>query len=553
MSESPTELTGPDFVSGIPLATLAVGAMVQGHAFGAPVLLVRRTESIVAVGAYCTHYGAALADGVLDGDTVRCPLHHACFSVDTGRALHAPAFDALPRWAVEVRDATVFVTSALTATETPPPRAATRDVTRNAAEGATRDATYNTTRNAIHNATRDTGKDGTRNQSLAARMVIVGGGAAGDAAAAMLREQGYDGEITMLSADHHAPGDRPNFSKGTISGTVAMDFNFVRPSGFYEEHHISLRLNTTVTSIDTNNRAVQLADGEVVPYDALLLATGAEPIRLTIPGADLPHVRTLRTLADSLDIAERASHAKSVVVIGASFIGMEVAAALRARKVEVHIVAPEDVPMARVLGPELGAFMQSLHERHGVTFHLGTTVSAIEADHVRLANGEVVRADLVVAGIGVRPSLALATQAGLAIDKGVLVNSRLETSIPGIFAAGDIARWLDDTTGVRTRVEHWVVAQRQGQVAARNMLGANEVFNAIPFFWTEQYDLLLQYVGHAEPGFTTEVVGSLTDASPNVRVNFRNDGQLVAVATVGRDRESLEAELAFERARTAKH
>ncbi len=380
-------------------------------------------------------------------------------------------------------------------------------------------------------------------------MVIVGGGAAGDAAAAMLRAEGYKGQITMLSMDEHAPGDRPNFSKGTISGTVAMDFNFVRPSSFYHEHDIDVRLNTAVTSIDTDGHSVQLANGEIVAYDALLLATGAEPIRLSVPGADLPHVRTLRSLTDSLDIAERASRAKHAVVIGASFIGLEVAAALRARNVDVHVVARDDVPMTNILGQQLGVFMQALHERHGVTFRLGTTVSRIEADHVQLENGEIIAADLVIVGIGVRPALALATQAGLAINSGVLVNSRLETSSPNVFAAGDIAQWLDDATGVRTRVEHWVVAQRQGQIAARNMLGANVAFDAIPFFWTEHYDTMLLYVGHAERAFTTEVFGSFSDASPNVRVNYRNHGQLMAVATIGRDRESLEAELAFERAR----
>lgn len=509
MATSSTELTGPDFAAGFPLAKLAIGTMVLGHAHGSPMLLVRRAESIVAIGAFCTHYGAALHDGMLDGDTIRCPLHHACFNLDTGTATHAPAFDALPRWAVEIRNETIFVTSPLT------PLASTLR----------------------------------RDAALTSRMVIVGGGAAGDAAAAMLRAEGYKGQITMLSADEHAPGDRPNFSKGTIDGTVAMDFNFVRPMNFYQEHDIDLRLNTTVTSMNTDGHTVQLANGEIVAYDALLLATGAEPIRLALPGADLPHVRTLRSLRDSLDIAERASRAKQAVVIGASFIGLEVAAALRARNVDVHVVARDDVPMTNVLGQELGVFMQALHERHGVTFHLGTTVSRIDADHVQLENGEIIAADLVIVGIGVRPALALATQAGLAIDNGVLVNSRLATSSPDVFAAGDIAQWLDDATGVRTRVEHWVVAQRQGQIAARNMLGANVAFDAIPFFWTKHYDTTLQYVGHAERGFTTEVSGSLSDASPNVRVDYRNNGQLMAVATIGRDQESLEAELAFERAR----
>lgn len=508
--ETPAEAPeGPNFTIGIPLDSLAVGAMMAGHVQGEAVLLVRRATSIVAVGAYCTHYGTPLVGGILDGDTVRCPLHHACFDLDRGTALRAPAFEPLPRWRVEVREGRVYITGRIE--DAPAPA---RAVAR-----------------------------------IGARMVIVGGGAAGDAAAACLRDEGYTGAITILSADAHAPGDRPNFSKGTIAGTVAMDFNFVRPAGFYEHHDIDLRLGTTVSELDVEGRTVRMAGGEVLPYDALLLASGAEPVRLGVPGAELPHVRTLRSLADSLEIAARAEHATSAVVVGASFIAMETAAALRARGVAVHVVAPDAVPMARVLGPEIGAFMQALHERNGVTFHLGTTVAAITPERVQLDTGETVDADLVIVGIGVRPRVELAAQAGLAVDNGVLVNARLETSKPGVYAAGDIARWMDNATGLRTRVEHWVVAQRQGQLAARNMLGAQLAFDAVPFFWTEHYGLTLLYVGHAERGFTTTVAGSLTGPSPSARVDYHQDGRLVAVATIGRDRESLDAEVAFERLR----
>ena len=509
MENPPSELSGPDLAAGIPLDSLAPGAMLLGHAHGVGVMLVRRGDAVVALSPFCTHYGVSLADGIVDGDTVRCPLHHACFNLDTGNAVHAPAFDALPRWAVEQRDGTVYVREPLAPTALPV----------------------------------------TRDPAVAAHMVIVGGGAAGDAAAGMLRKEGFTGRITMLSADQYAPGDRPNYSKGTIAGTVSMDFNFVRLAGFYDEHDIELRLGTTVTSIDTAAHVLHLADGDTVAYDKLLLATGAEPIRLTVPGADLPHVHTLRTLADSLAIAAHATRARSAVVIGASFIGLEVAAALRSIEVAVHVVAPDDVPMARVLGRDVGTFVQHLHEKHGVTFHLGTTAVAIDAAQVTLADGTVIDADLVVTGIGVRPLVALAQQAGLSVDNGVLVDSRLQTSAPDIYAAGDIARWMDDTTGTRTRVEHWAVAQRQGQTAARNMLGRDEAFDAVPFFWSEHYDVTLHYVGHAGPGFTAEVIGSLDATPPSVRVNYRENGRLVAVGTIGRDVESLAAELQFERAR----
>ena len=507
MGSIPTALTGPDFAAGVPLATIAEGGMLQGHAFGSHVLLVRRGNDVVAIGAHCTHYGVALVDGIVTDGTVRCPLHHACFSLETGAALRAPAFDALDRWSTRVRDGMVFVVEALEPAAALPAKP----------------------------------KD-----PVDSGMVIVGGGAAGYAAAETLRSEGYRGAVTILTADRELPPDRPNFSKGTIAGTVPHEYNFVRPAAFYADREIGVRLNSRVTAIDSAAHVVELAGGERVPYRALLLATGADPIRLDTPGADLPHVHTLRSLDDSEAIAALAASARSAVVIGASFIGMEAAAALRAHGIAVHVVAPDTIPMARVLGDDVGTFMRRVHETHGVVFHLGTTVAKIEEKRAILATGEVLDADLVVMGVGVRPSVELAVLAGLAVDNGVLVDSRLETSVPGIFAAGDIARWPDPHTGARMRVEHWVVAERQGQTAARNMLGQQEVFDAVPFFWTEQYDVTLLYVGHAERGFTTTLHGSLDGTPPDCRVDYHQNGVLVAVATIGRDRESLTAELALE-------
>lgn len=514
MASDSDNLTGPDLSHGIRAEQLPAGGMLQGHARGEAVLLVRHDGEVVAIGANCTHYGTPLVGGIVVDGAVRCPLHHACFSLKTGKALRAPAFDGLKRWDVEQRDGQIYVGRLI------------EDETEN-----------------------DSGQppDSRSARANPKRIVIVGGGAAGNAAAEKLRSEGYSGAITMLSADASRPCDRPNFSKGTIAGTIEEDFNYLRPADFYDENNITLRLNTHVSSIDTKKREVIIRNEERVSYDALLLATGAEPIKLTIPGADLPHVRTLRTLADSLEIAKQAESADSAVVIGASFIGLEVAASLRARDVEVHVVAPEDVPMTRVLGAEVGAYMQALHEKHGVHFHLGTTVVAIESNRVQLKDGSYVPADLVVVGIGVKPATALATDAGLTVDNGVIVDAYLKTGAPGVFAAGDIARWPSVTNGQLTRVEHWVVAERQGQTAALNMLGASEAFDAVPYFWTEQYDVTLLYVGHAERGFTSTVVGSIDVSGADCRVEYRQDDTLVAVATIGRDVESLKAEVAFER------
>jgi NADPH-dependent 2,4-dienoyl-CoA reductase/sulfur reductase-like enzyme len=378
------------------------------------------------------------------------------------------------------------------------------------------------------------------------RIVIVGGGAAGFAAAEMLRRQDYRGSIVMLSNEAVAPVDRPNLSKDYLAGSAPEDWLPLRPDGFYADAAIDLRLNTDVASIDTMDRSVVLAGGEAIAYDRLLLATGAEPVRLPIPGADRPHVHVLRSLADCRAIIASADGARRAIVIGASFIGLEAAAALRARDIEVHVVGLEQRPMERVLGPEMGDFVRALHEEHGVIFHLGDTVTAIDGKRVPLKSGGVLEADLVVVGVGVRPRLALAEKAGLAIDRGVTVNAYLETSIPGIYAAGDIARWPDPHSQENIRVEHWVVAERQGQTAARNMLGQREAFDAVPFFWSQHYDVPINYVGHAEKWDDIAVDGNI--AAKDCLLRYKSGGRVLAVASIYRDLASLEAEVAMEQA-----
>ncbi|HEV7635742.1 MAG TPA: FAD-dependent oxidoreductase, partial [Bradyrhizobium sp.] len=315
---------------------------------------------------------------------------------------------------------------------------------------------------------------------------------------------------------------------------------------FYAEASIDLRLDSNVTSIDTSARDVTISGGGTVSYDRLLLATGAEPVRLPIPGADQPHVHVLRSLADCRAIIESTKGARRAVVIGASFIGLEAAAALRARDIEVHVVAPEQRPMERVLGPDMGDFVRALHEEHGVIFHLGDTVVAMDGKRATLKSGGVLEADLVVVGVGVRPRLGLAEQAGLKIDRGVAVNAFLETSVAGIYAVGDIARWPDPYSQEDIRVEHWVVAERQGQTAARNMLGQREVFDAVPFFWSQHYDVPINYVGHAEKWDEIAIEGDI--AARDCLLKYKSKGRVLAVASIYRDLASLQAELAMEQA-----
>jgi len=486
--------------------------MLVGHVGQEAVLLARRGNEVFAIGATCSHYGGPLAEGLLVDDTVRCPWHHACFSLRTGEALHAPALSPVSRWQVELRDGHIFVRDKQEAKEQPGRKIETRAA---------------------------------RSGSSPEKIVIVGGGAAGFAAAEKLRREQFQGRIVMLSNDDAPPVDRPNLSKDYLAGTAQEDWVPLRPDGFYRDNGIELELKTNVTGIDVRSREVVLADARRVPYDRLLLATGAEPVRLSLPGAEAPHVRTLRSLADCRAIIERAKTARRAVVLGASFIGLEVAASLRAREIEVHVVAPEKRPMERILGPQMGDFVRALHEEHGVIFHLEDTASAVDGKTVKLKSGGTLDADLVVAGVGVRPRLELAEKAGLAIDRGVVVGHYLETSVPGIYAAGDIARWPDLHSGENIRVEHWVVAERQGQAAALSMLGHCEPFAAVPFFWSQHYDVPINYVGHAEKWDDLTIDGDV--ASRDCLLNYKRNGRVLAVASIYRDVESLRAELMMER------
>jgi apoptosis-inducing factor 3 len=504
--EKKKEESGPDLSAGISASTLADGGMLVGRVGDDEVLLARAGDELFAVGAHCTHYHGPLADGLIVGDTVRCPWHHACFSLRTGDAVRAPALDSIACWRVDRQGDTVFV----------------REKAPQSRESTARQAA-----------------------APPSSVIIVGGGAAGLAAADMLRREGYEGAITMISADESAPVDRPNLSKDYLAGQAKDDWIPLRSPEFYTEQRIELLLGSPVASLDVKARTVRLADGSERSFGSLLIATGADPVRPPIPGADGPQVHYLRSFADSRAIVAKAQSAKHVVVVGASFIGLEVAASLRAREIAVDVVAPESAPLERVMGPEVGGFIRSLHEAKGVVFHLGQTVSRIDGRSVALSGGATLDADFVVIGAGVRPITALAEQAGLAMDRGIAVNEYLETSAPGVFAAGDVARWPDPHTGDRIRVEHWVVAERQGQVAARNMLGRRERFDAVPFFWSQHYDVAINYVGHAEQWDAVAIDGSLE--SHDCSVTYTRAGRRLAVATIYRDKESLSAEIEMER------
>jgi len=508
--EETTAPSLPDLTKGVAAREIPEGGLLLGRVGTDDVVLARSGDRFYALGAHCTHYHGPLAEGLVVDDTVRCPLHHACFSLVTGEALRAPALDPVTCWRVAREHDVVFV--------------------REKMESQTRRA-------------------GVRASDSPSSVIIVGGGAAGLAAADMLRREGYDGAVTMISADSDAPVDRPNLSKDYLAGEAQEDWIPMWPAETYKERRVDLILGRRVSSIDPRSRSVLLDDGSRREFGALLIATGADPVHLPIPGADPSQVFYLRSFADSRAIVDRTKAAKRVVVVGSSFIGLEVAASLRTRNIAVDVVGTDSVPLERVMGVEVGRFVKSLHESHGVVFHLGQTVASVAGRSVTLSGGGTLDADFIVVGAGVRPAMALAEQAGLAMDRGIAVNEYLETSARGIFAAGDVARWPDPHTDSKIRVEHWVVAERQGQVAARNILGRRERFDAVPFFWSQHYDVTLKYIGHAERWDSVQIDGSL-DAR-DCAVSYVLGSRKLALVTISRDRESLTVEAEWDHAGVA--
>jgi NADPH-dependent 2,4-dienoyl-CoA reductase/sulfur reductase-like enzyme/nitrite reductase/ring-hydroxylating ferredoxin subunit len=495
-----------DLIEGAPAADLAEGGMLVGHVGDEEVLVARVGGELFAIGARCTHYHALLGEGLIVGETVRCPWHHTHFCLRTGEALAAPAIDPLKRWAVKETDGVIRVGPEATVAPTQPRR---------------------------------------RPRSGPRRVVVVGGGAAGFAATEMLRREGFDGSLTLLSADADAPYDRPNCSKDYLAGQAPPEWMPLRDANWYADSEIDLQIDAEVSTLDIAAKSVSLKNGRAFDYDALLIATGAEPVRLPIEGFARPDAHVLRSLRDADAIVAAADRARRVAVVGASFIGLEAAAALRSRGLEVHVAGPEAVPLARIMGDDVGRWVRGLHERAGVVFHLGRSVHGWTDGRLMLDGGEAIEADFLLLGTGVKPRTQLAEAAGLAVDRGILVDRRLRTSAADVYAAGDAARYPEHRTGQNIRIEHWVHAERQGQHVARMILGDDAPFADPPFFWSAHQDATIRYVGHADTFDPPSPEGSLEKGDAEVR--FVNAGRLVALATVGRDLRSLQAEVELER------
>lgn len=498
MGTSDGSLKGPDLGSGIPFEQLREGEPLLGHAQGEAAMLVRLGSDVHAIGATCTHYGGPLAEGLIADGTVRCPWHHACFSLRTGEVLGAPALSSLPCY--EVR----------------------------------RDG------NLVRVIGKKPASAGGTASAEPSSVVIVGSGPAGTCTAEALRRARYGGPITLIGTE--APVDRPNLSKDYLAGKAPEEWLPLRTPEDLQQQDIKLKLDNPVRRIDLSARRIELSAGSPLEYGALVLATGAEPIRLPIEGANLPHVYVLRTLADSRAIIAATSSARAAVVIGASFIGLEAAASLCARGLAVTVVGPETLPLARILGDAVGAFVKRIHEDKGEQFRLGRKPARITANKVVLDDGEELAADLVVMGVGVRPRVDLAEAAGLRTDRGVVVDERMRTSDEHVYAVGDIARFPYD--GALVRIEHFAVAERQGRTAALAILGRNPTVRDVPFFWSAHHDVTLSYVGHAESFDRVAISGDLNAA--DATVGYVDKDRVRAVLTVNRDSVSLRAERALE-------
>jgi NADPH-dependent 2,4-dienoyl-CoA reductase/sulfur reductase-like enzyme/nitrite reductase/ring-hydroxylating ferredoxin subunit len=481
---------------------LSDGEMKEVSANGTRILLARVEGEFHAVGAACPHYGAPLAEGALCGTRVVCPWHHACFDVTTGGLEEPPALDSLPHYEVRVEDGRVLARVPDEAVDRVHPRMSRRDA------------------------------------SDARLFVILGAGAAGYAAAQTLREDGFRGRVVLITREDRAPYDRPNLSKDYLQGHAEPEWMPLRAEEFYKEHDIELLCGREVTRVDASAKTVTFDGDDTMAYDALLVATGGAARRLNIPGSDLKNICLLRGFSDADSVIETAGRSTRVVVVGASFIGMEAAASMRARGLDVTVVAPSREPFESTLGPEVGALFRRVHEERGVRFKLGSIVYRFEGTNVveavTLEGGERIEADMVLAGVGVHPVTGFIEGVGLHEDGGVLVDAHMRAA-DGLYAAGDIACFPDPYTGERVRIEHWRTAQQQGRVAARNMAGRPTAFDGVPFFWTRQFDTGLLHVGHASRW--DEIIYAGDVAAQDFLAFYVKDGRALAAVGVNRDRD----------------
>jgi len=467
------------------------------------ILVVKIQDKFFAVGAHCTHYGAPLEEGVLSDDRVVCPWHHACFHAKTGNLLEPPARDALPGYELRIDGEDIYVLVPQERDSHRTPELARQDLSRDSRTFA-----------------------------------ILGAGAAGYAAAQALREDGFQGRIVMITHEKRNPYDRPNLSKEYLQGEAEEEWMPLRPAEFFQENHIELLFERRVKSVLVEDKKIGFSDNETLSYDKILLATGGIARTLSLPGSGLDNIFTLRSFEDSDRIIAASENASKVVIVGASFIGLETAHSLRHRKLDVTVVAPESSPFEYVFGKEIGEWFRTLHESNGVEFRLGQSLDKFEGDgvvkSVVLKNGEKLEADLVVVGIGVSPATDFLEGIDLEADGSVNVDQYFQAA-HDVYAAGDIATFPYWYSGSDIRIEHWRTAEQLGRIAAHTMAGKKTAYKSIPFFWTGQAGINFRYVGFAKKWDEIIVNGKIADKK--FIAYYVKDNEVHAAASCNRDKE----------------
>jgi NADPH-dependent 2,4-dienoyl-CoA reductase/sulfur reductase-like enzyme/nitrite reductase/ring-hydroxylating ferredoxin subunit len=469
--------------------------------------VVRLDGKVHAVGNKCPHYECPLNEGILFGREIVCKCHNARFDIVTGRMVSAPALKDLPVYPVRLEAGEIWL-------------------------GPAEKPGY----------PKPLGTD-------PRTFLIVGAGAAGNAAAETLRREGFAGRIVMITSESDQPYDRPNLSKEFMSGEAKPEWLPLRGAKFYANQGIEVFTNTKATAVDPRGRTVTIQSGEKLSFDKALLATGAAPRKPAVPGADGEACFSLRSFADARLIAEAAGGAGRAALIGSGFIGMELASSLRVRGIAVDVVAPEALPLSNVVGERIASYLKRRHEEKGVTFHMGATAVRISGDRgakiVEVSDGTRLSADFVVFGLGVQPVIDYLSGTDLAQNGGVPVNARLETKYPDVYAAGDIAIVPNPAGGDGLRIEHWVTAERQGQHAARSMLGSSAGYDEVPFFWTRQTGISLKYAGFAREWDAIAVRGDVDKGK--FLAGYYRKGILLAAASIGMPNELTAVEMMLKK------
>lgn len=460
---------------------------------GKKVMLLCLNGKIHACGNECSHYGAPLTDGVLYGSEITCPWHNARFDATSGRMTAAPALNDLPHYEAKREEGSVYIRPG-----------------------------------GSHRIEMPEGEDDRT-------FVIIGAGASGNAAAEALRRERFSGKILMITAEQDLPYDRTMLSKDFLSGEAPAKWLPLRSEKFYGRLKIDLLTDHRVVSLDPVKRKITFHNGKSIVGDRILIATGGVPRTLNIKGSELEGVHYLRSLADCTSIISELEHVDQVAVLGASFIGLEVAAALRQRDIPVHVIAPVNIPLAHVFGEDIGRKIEQIHRENGVQFHLERRAAEIRGDgrirEVLLDDGTLIKADLLVIGVGIIPAVDFLAESGIVEDGAVPVDDRFQTKREAVFASGDIAAVPDRLSGGMRRVEHWVEAERQGQHAARAMLGSSEPYSEIPFFWARQFGISVRYLGYA-PKFDKIVFRGNKDSEKFI-AGYYEEGVLRAVSSIG--------------------